>query len=135
MPHFQAEKEAPPTLGGLADKLHAAGFQVVGPSENRLRIQKGPCAAVLENVPGKGIRFAEPPGYVVGQYIARLDDRGFQKFLTTPQLRMPALAEHLQQVHSFTEELRAALGVASFYNEALGTVSDRYLYDRVAGRE
>ena len=33
------------------------------------------------------------------------------------------------------EELKEALGLTSLYNESLGTVSDRYVYDRVTDRD
>ena len=32
------------------------------------------------------------------------------------------------------EEFNAAVGATSLYNQALGTTSDSYLYDRVNGR-
>jgi hypothetical protein len=37
-------------------------------------------------------------------------------------------------VHDFDAELRHVFRLTSLYNESLGTVSDRYLYDRLAGR-
>ena len=89
----------------------------------------------LERTPDGQVRFAEPPGYLVGQFIARLEDRGFQKYLWTPERSLPALAEHLEQIQRFDEQLKQALELPSLYNESLGTVSDRYLYDRVRGRE
>lgn len=47
----------------------------------------------------------------------------------------PALAEELVAIQNFQEDLREALGLTSLYNEALGTVSNKYLYDRVKGRD
>ncbi|HEU5399797.1 MAG TPA: hypothetical protein VFU86_00495, partial [Terriglobales bacterium] len=38
-------------------------------------------------------------------------------------------------LHSFTEELKEALGLTSLYNESLGTVSESYHYDRVKDRD
>ena len=119
----------------LLDRLHAAGFEVNPQQSHLARVQKGPCAAVLERTPDGQVRFAEHPGYLVGQFIARLEDRGFQKYLWTPERSVPALAEHLNQIQSFGEQLKQALELPSLYNESLGTVSDRYLYDRVRGRE
>jgi hypothetical protein len=75
------------------------------------------------------------PGVVLGGEVARLLDRGFQKFLKTSKLEVTATADHLKAVHNFTEELKLVLGSISLYNESLGTVSDRYLYDRVKGRD
>jgi hypothetical protein len=66
----------------------------------------------------------------------RLWDAGYQKFLLTDEgLKLPALAEHLSNLRRFNEELRTALGVPTFYNEALGSVSQISVYDRVKGRK
>jgi len=70
-----------------------------------------------------------------GQF-TRLWDAGYQKFLLTDEgLKFPALATHLQNLRKFNEELRTALGVPTFYNEALGSVSQVSVYDRVKGRK
>ncbi len=115
-------------------KLKAAGFEV--DREIRVaRLKKDNCAAVLELGLDGGVLFLAGPGYIVDGQIARLEDRGFQKYLVTNVYSRPALAEHLRAVHQFTEQMKAALGIASLYNEALGTVSNRYLYDRVHGRD
>src|SRR5882762_2284104 len=66
----------------------------------------------------------------------RLWDAGYQKFLLTDDgLKLPALATHLQNLRKFNEELRTALGIPTFYNEALGSVSQVSVYDRVKGRK
>jgi hypothetical protein len=62
-------------------------------------------------------------------------DRGYQKFLTTSRFQLPATADHLRALHQFTEEVREIAGSPVLYNEALGTVSDLYLYDRLQGRD
>ena len=46
-----------------------------------------------------------------------------------------ATADALKAIHRFSEELREAIGEPSLYNESLGTVSNRYMYDRLKGRE
>jgi len=46
-------------------------------------------------------------------------------------IKLPALATHLESLRKFNEELRTALGVPTFYNEALGSVSLLSVYDRV----
>jgi hypothetical protein len=69
-----------------------------------------------------------------GQF-TRLWDAGYQKFLlTTDGVKVPALAEHLANLRKFNEEMRTALGVPTFYNEALGSVSQVSVYDRLKGR-
>jgi hypothetical protein len=82
-----------------------------------------------------GARLLAKPGWLLGGEIARITDRGYQKFLKTSRLEIPATADILKATHHFSEELKEAIGALSLYNESLGTTSDRYLYDRVAGRE
>jgi len=78
----------------------------------------------------------EKAGVLMGDEIASLVDGGFQKFLQTGSgARQPALAPHLKAIHEFQEDLRAALGLVSLYNESLGSVSNLYLYDRVEARD
>ena len=74
-------------------------------------------------------------GAVVNGEVARLVDRGYQKFIKTANFELPASAKQLQGVHSFSEELKQLIGAVSFYNELLGTTSDLYQYDRLKGRE
>src|SRR5579864_9142397 len=101
------------------------------------RVSKYGCAAEIAPGPGKGapVRVIGKPGWVVGGEISSLVDRGYQKFLKTSKLEIPATAEHLKAIHNFSEELREAMAVPSLYNESLGTVSDRYVYDRVKDRD
>ena len=67
--------------------------------------------------------------------VARLLDRGYQKFIRTSQYELPATAAQLQGIHAFSEELKLLIGDASLYNESLGTTSDVYRYDRLTGRD
>jgi hypothetical protein len=62
-------------------------------------------------------------------------DRGYQKFIKTSKMEIPATADHLRSLHEFSEELNEAIGATTLYNEALGTTSNVYNYDRVKGRE
>ncbi len=114
----------------------AAGFKVEPAGGGKTRIERNGIAAIFE--PGKdGVPYAaERAGVVMGKEIGTLTDGGFQKFFTTPSgKRKPALAEELKEIHNFQEDLREALGLETLYNEALGTVSNLYLYDRVEGRD
>ena len=70
-----------------------------------------------------------------GGQVARLLDRGYQKFLKTANYELPATAGQLQAIHLFSEELSQLIGTVSLYNEGLGTTSDLYEYDRLKGRE
>ncbi len=98
-------------------------------------VTKHGAGAVL--VPGQGSAVAlwERPGAVFGGEVARLLDRGYQKFLKTSTYEFPATAAQLQAIHLFSEELSQLTGTISLYNEALGTTSDLYEYDRLKGRE
>jgi hypothetical protein len=79
--------------------------------------------------------YAVRPGVLVKGEVARLLDRGFQKFMKTSQYELPATASQLQGIHAFSEELTQLIGAISLYNESLGTTSDVYRYDRLVGRE
>jgi len=74
-------------------------------------------------------------GYVGSVLIPRLLDRGYQKFIKTPQYELPATASQLQAIHAFSEEVKQLTGGVDLYNESLGTTSDLYHYDRLKGRE
>ncbi|MGB8028582.1 MAG: hypothetical protein WCF30_02865 [Terracidiphilus sp.] len=79
--------------------------------------------------------YAEGPGILVRGEVGRLLDRGYQKFIKTSQYELPATANQLQAIHTFSEELTQLIGAISLYNESLGTTSDVYRYDRLMGRE
>ncbi len=103
---------------------------------NQTRISKGGYAVVIEKADTpSGPRMAVQPGPVFGGEIAHLVDRGFQKFFKTSKTEFPATAERLKKLHDFVEEIKEVAGSITLYNEALGTVSDAYLYDRVKGRD
>ncbi len=107
-----------------------------------MRVQKYGCAAVLfahegdtTDTVGTIFAYRERPGVFVAGEIARLLDRGYQKFLQVSRFELPATADQLRAIHRFTEELTVVTGGVSLYNESLGTTSDLYHYDRVKGRE
>ena len=110
--------------------------QPVSGGAHQQRISKHGCAIVLEPADNEaGLRMAVRPGPVMGGEIAQLVDHGFQKFFTTSKAELPATAERLTTLHRFVEELKEVTGSVTLYNEALGTVSDAYHYDRVKGRD
>ena len=84
---------------------------------------------------GAPAAFAVRPGVLLGGRVARLLDRGYQKFLKTANVELPATASQLHAIHLFSEELKQVTGAIELYNESLGTTSDLYLYDRLQGRE
>ncbi len=118
------------------DKARAAGFSVDTIANGRVKVKRNGIASVLEDLPGLPPRTVERAGIVMGDEIGTLIDGGFQKFFQTPSgKRKPALADELKAIHGYQEDLREALGLESLYNEALGTVSNVYLYDRVVDRD
>jgi hypothetical protein len=123
------------TLGSQAEELRRAGFEIQQQASGRILVRKFGCAAVLEQSASGDLEFSVRPGFLIGGDIAHLVDGGFQKFWQDGKRKVPALAEQLKSLHSFQQDLRAALGITTLYNEALGTVSSRYVYDRVEGRE
>ena len=116
------------------ESMAALGF-AVGSTRGVVRVQKYGCGAEFrQGTDGKFQLTVLPTIMVKGQF-ARLWDAGYQKFLLTDDgLKLPALATHLQNLRKFNEELRTALNVPTFYNEALGSVSQVSVYDRVKGR-
>ncbi len=102
---------------------------------NRIFLKKHNCSAAIEKDEQGGVRLFARPGHLIAGEISRLIDRGYQKFLMTSKSEVPATADHLRALHQFSEELKEALGATSLYNESLGTVSDRYQYDRVEHRD
>lgn len=100
------------------------------------RVSKyGVAAEIAPPGPDGRVKMLAKSGWVLGGEIARIVDRGYQKFLKTSRLEVPATADALRAIHQFDEELKNATGGLELYNEALGTTSDRYMYDRVKGRE
>jgi len=104
-------------------------------ADGRTRITKGVCAGELEAASDGTARLATHSGVLLDGEIARLTDKGFQKFWKNSKREFPASAEHLKEAHQFAELLCEAIGATSLYNEALGSVSDRYVYDRVVDRD
>jgi hypothetical protein len=116
-------------------KARAAGFNVQS-SGNGTRIERNGIACMARPGAGDVPLITERAGVVMGAEIGTLVDGGYQKFFLTPGgKKKPALAEELKAIQDFQEDLKEALGLTSLYNEALGTVSNKYLYDRVEGRD
>jgi len=109
-------------VGGVLVSKHGAGAVLVAAQD---KDAAGSAPAV----------FARGPGALIGGEVARLVDRGYQKFIKTTQFELPASASQLQAIHLFSEELKQLAGGISLYNESLGTTSDLYEYDRLKGRE
>src|SRR5262249_28367415 len=130
------EKPKQYTFQERLEDLRRAGFTVDSLSGGRVRVSRGNVAAILESGADGSPRIAERAGILIGPEIATLVDGGYQKFFQTPSGKgRPALATDLKAVPAFQEDLREPRGMTSLYNESLGTVSNRYLYDRVQDRD
>jgi hypothetical protein len=99
-----------------------------------MRVSKYGVAAEIGDGQGGPVMLIQKPGWVLNGEISRLVDKGYQKFLKTSKLEIPATADKLRAIHDFSLELDQATGEVVLFNEAMGTTSDVYLYDRVAGR-
>jgi hypothetical protein len=140
---IMAKTKKVPTFDEVLATLGGEKFDVSPATEgsNRAagayRVSRDGCAAEIAPSKEKDapVRLLSKGGWVLNGEIARLLDRGYQKFLITSKLEIPATADHLRAVHHFNEQLKEAAGAMTLYNEALGTTSDRYVYDRVKGRD
>ena len=138
-----ARKTRTPSFEQILDALRLRSFDVApykGVADGMLVSKGGVAAVVLPPKPGAGpdgggAQLAVTPGVSVKGEIARLLDRGYQKFIKTSQYELPATAAQLHAIHAFTEELNQVTGTMGLYNESLGTTSDLYQYDRLRGRE
>ena len=111
------------------DVLEAPG------TSNRVFLKKYHVSAAIERTADGGVKIFAYPGYLINGEISKLVDHGYQKVLKTTKAEYAATADHLRALHQFAEELKEGTGAISLYNEALGTVSESYMYDRVRDRD
>lgn len=117
------------------ESMAALGF-AVGSTRGVVRVEKYGCGAEFRKGTDDLYQMTIVPTIMLNGQFTRLWDAGYQKFLLTDEgLKVPALATHLKNLRKFNEELRTALGIPTFYNEALGSVSQVSVYDRVKGRK
>lgn len=101
----------------------------------RVFLRKYNVSAAIERTSDDAVKIFAYPGYLIGSEISKLVNRGYQQFLKTSKTEVPATAEQLKALQTFSEELKMALGLPSLYNESLGTVSESYHYDRIENRD
>ncbi|MDR3749818.1 MAG: hypothetical protein P4M04_17000 [Acidobacteriota bacterium] len=111
------------------DVLEAPG------ASNRVFLKKYTVSAAIERTADGEVQIFAYPGYLINGEISKLTDHGYQKVLKTSKAEYPATVDHLKALHQFAEELKEGAGGISLYNEALGTVSESYMYDRVLDRD
>ena len=149
---FFKKKVEKRTFNDVLSLLGAQKFDVAAAGEGAggqrvsgaYRVSKYGCAAEIAPSAAVSEKIIPAPapaeivtrsGIMLNGHIARIVDRGYQKFLKTPKLEIVATADHLRALHQFQQELDEAAGATMLYNESLGTTSDVYQYDRVKGRE
>src|SRR6266446_5449546 len=117
--------------------LREHGFDLIEApgTQGRVFLRKYNCSAAIQKTDDGGVKIFAYPGYLIGSEISKLVNRGYQQFLKTSKTEVPATADHLKALQSFSEELKEALGLPSLYNESLGTVSESYQYDRIEDRD
>ncbi len=133
-----SRKSRNPNFIQTLEKLRAHSFDVAPSDEvagGMLVSKHGAGAVLAASAKGAPAALAVAPGVLVGGQVARLLDRGHQKFIKTLKYEIPATASQLHAIHRFSEELKQLTGAIDLYNESLGTTSDLYVYDRLKGRE
>ncbi len=118
----------------VIESLPSRGFTVRS-TGGVVRVENHGCAAEFRQTPDGRYLMTLLPAVLVNNQFSRLWDAGYQKFLLTDDGRkLPALATQLAALRKFNEELRATLGIPTYYNEALGSTCHVTAYDRVKGR-
>lgn len=132
-----AKLEITRTYEEAVEALRQAGFDLLDApgTQNRVFLKKYNCSAAIQKDDSGGVKIFAYPGCLISGEIAKLVNRGYQQVLKTSKTEVAATADHLTQLHQFTEELKEAIGAPSLYNESLGTVSEDYVYDRLKGRD
>jgi hypothetical protein len=116
------------------ESLAAKGF-LVRSSGGVVRIEKYDCGAELRKSPQGTFHMTQIPTIMAQGQFTELWDAGYQKFLITHEgKKLPVRVTDLIHLRQFNEELRSALNVPTYYNEALGSTCHFSVYDRVKGR-
>jgi hypothetical protein len=116
------------------ESISAKGF-LVRNSGGVVRIEKYSCGAELRKTPEGVFQMTEIPCIMMQGQFTALWDAGYQKFLIGHEgKKFPVQVKQLADLRRFNEELRTALGVPTYYNEALGSTCAFSVYDRVKGR-
>jgi hypothetical protein len=118
----------------VMDALSSQGFRVSS-TGGVMRVEKYDCGAEFRRMAHGRYQLTILPTLLINGKFSRLWDAGYQKFFITDDNRkVPAFAEQLCNMRRFNEELRSAIGVPTYYNEALGSTCQVTTYDRVKGR-
>jgi hypothetical protein len=116
------------------ESLSGKGF-LVRSSGGVVRMEKYGCGAELRKASEGRYQMTVIPSIMSQGQFTHLWDAGYQKFLLTHDgTKIPIRVRQLADLRLFNEELRTALGVPTYYNEALGSTCQYSVYDRVKGR-
>jgi hypothetical protein len=116
------------------ESLSGKGF-LVRSSGGVVRMEKYGCGAELRKASEGRYQMTVIPSIMSQGQFTHLWDAGYQKFLLTHDgTKIPIRVGQLADLRLFNEELRTALGVPTYYNEALGSTCQYSVYDRVKGR-
>ena len=120
----------------IQKRFERAGFEILESATGvrYIEIKKYNCGLLLECTSSGEVKPMGTAGYWTRLGLAKIEDRGYQKFWWIKGKRLPALAEQLRALHAFEMEVWSLIGIKSLYNEALGTRSTRTVYDRLRGR-
>ena len=88
--------------------LREHGFDVLEApgTAGRVFLRKYNVSAAIQKDGDAGVKIFAYPGYLVGSEISKLVNKGYQQFLKTSKAEVPATADHLKALHSFSEELK-----------------------------
>jgi len=128
-------KQPPPklTLSQTLSALREAGFQVTENNDDQHVARRGGSVAVIRIRDGEAEILRA--GRRFGEEIGSLVSLGYQTVWRTPGgVERAARAAELDELHTLLEDLRAALGLTSLYNQALGSTHSFHKYDRAADR-
>ena len=115
--------------------LQTLGFTTQAVPGGGTGVQRKGYGAVVQSNPDGTINIVHT-GLLMNGEIGALVNLGYQMIFRTPSGKeLAAQADHLKALHAFDEDLREGLGMTSLYNVALGTTTEKHLYDRVADRD
>src|SRR5437870_2147635 len=93
-----AKSSEQPTYEQAVGWLRENGFDILEPPgvANRVFVKKYNCSAAIEKDKDDKVRLFARAGYLINSEIAKLVDRGYQKFLKTSKAEVPATSDHLK---------------------------------------
>src|SRR5262252_4080247 len=88
--------------------LRDHGFDLIEApgTPGRVFLKKYNCSAAIQKNGDGGAKIFAYPGYLLGTEISKLVNRGYQQFLKTSKTEVPATAEQLKSLQTFSEELK-----------------------------